>query len=73
MGMTTEYGYVWLTYDWYGSEWWTRGPVFQTNYEPFNCSIAKRRSFVQGIFSIDHFAFVEEENYNDETDLGIVS
>ena len=70
--MTPENGYVWLTYAWYGSDWWTRGPNVQTNYVPFNCSIEKRQSFVKGTYSIDHFPFVEEESYNETTDIGLV-
>ena len=71
--MTLENGYVWLTYAWYGSNWWKRVPNVQTSYTPFNCSIQQREAFVKGSFSIDHFPFVEEANHDDITELGVVS
>ncbi len=64
--MTLDNGYVWLTYAWYGSDWWTRGSPL------YNCSLEKRQSFVKGTLSIDHFPFVEEERHNETTHLGLV-
>lgn len=70
--MTLENGYVWLTYAWYGSSWWTRGLNVQTTYQPFNCSIEKREAIIKGTFIIDSFPFLEEEKHNEYTDLGLV-
>lgn len=73
LGMTRENGYIWILFSWYGSNWWTRGQVTTQTYSPYNCSQTEREAFIEGVFLIDHFAFVEEDQKDIVTDLGLVS